>query len=174
MNIFRNALMGLLLATTAATAGPREDTLAGISRCAALLDDRMFLDCVYGAAQPMRTRLGLPPAPAAQLRLVPPASATSSTPPQATAAPTRRNDSMFNLFSDSGLHMTDYSFDRRGLFTVTLSDGSVWRQSASDSNFAHFSAKASDYSVSVVEGEFGKARLDVRGEAGPYTIERMH
>jgi hypothetical protein len=173
MGIFRTALAGLLLAATAAMAGPREDTLAGISRCAGLPDDRVFLDCIYGAAQPMRARLGLPPAPVAQLRLVPPASAAPVASPQAAAAPAPRNAGMFNLFGDSGLHMTSYNFDKRGQFTVTLSDGSIWRQAASDTNFAHFSGKASDYSVSLVAGQYGKARLDVRGEPGPYTVKKM-
>ena len=40
-----------------ALAGPREDSLAAISRCASLPDDRTFLDCVYGAMQPMRADL---------------------------------------------------------------------------------------------------------------------
>jgi hypothetical protein len=78
----------LLFALSAgpALAGPREETLAGISRCAGLPDDRTFLDCIYGAAQPMRAALGLSPALPAQQRLVPPASpgpARAVLPPQA-------------------------------------------------------------------------------------------
>ena len=65
-------ILPLVLLALPALAGPREDTLAGISRCASLPDDRTFLDCIYGAAQPMRGKLGLPPAPAGQMRLVPP------------------------------------------------------------------------------------------------------
>ena len=64
-----------VLAVVPAIAGPREDTLAGISRCTALSDDRAFLECIYGAAQPLRARLGLLPALDAQVRLVPPAPA---------------------------------------------------------------------------------------------------
>jgi hypothetical protein len=69
--------------------------------------------------------------------------------------------------------MASYSFDRRGLFTVTLSDGSVWRQDGDDTNFAHFSGSASNYPVSLNPGNFGKVRMDVRGEGGPYLVERV-
>ena len=43
----------------------------GAQRCAGIADDRTWLDCFYGSAQPMRAQLGLPPAPANQQRLVP-------------------------------------------------------------------------------------------------------
>jgi hypothetical protein len=168
-----------------ALAGPREDSLAGVSRCAALPDDRTFLDCVYGAMQPMRAALGLPPALAAQQRLVPadPSRARGTLPAHAQAAmapatvpaaPGKDSAGLFsNVFSGGGLHMASYSFDRRGLFTVTLSDGSVWQQDASDTNFAHFAGKASGYPVTLYPGDFGKARLNVRGEGGPYLVVRV-
>jgi hypothetical protein len=170
-----------LLAAASAIAGPREDTLAGILRCAPLPDDRTFLDCIYGAAQPLRVQLGLPPAPAAQVRLVPPAASSSlpqsATPPQAgTVQSTRAGNSggvLGDLFSGSSLHMASYSFDRRGLFTVTLSNGEVWRQDPNDTNYAHWSSKASDYPVTLVSGEFGKSHLNVRGEPGPYIVEMV-
>ena len=66
------ALMGVLLTATPALAAPRDDVLNGISRCGAISDDRFWLECVYGAAQPMRAELGLPPASPAQQKLVPP------------------------------------------------------------------------------------------------------
>ena len=166
-------------------AGPREDSLAGVSRCAALPDDRTFLDCVYGAMQPMRAALGLPPALPAQQRLVPPVDpslARNSQPPSAQAAmppasvqpaPGKENGVFSNVFSGGALRMASYSFDRRGLFTVSLSDGSVWRQDASDTSFAHFGGKASEYPVTLYPGDFGKARMDVRGEGGPYLVVRV-
>src|SRR5215470_9741862 len=69
----RILLLGLGLATLTlpAMAAPRDDVLYGVSRCGGIADDRTWLDCVYGAAQPMRAQLGLPPAPASQQRLVP-------------------------------------------------------------------------------------------------------
>jgi hypothetical protein len=166
----------LALCATPALAGPREDTLGGISRCAGLPDDRTFLDCVYGAVQPMRSELGLPPALAAQQRLVPPANpalARSVAPPTASVATSSRDTGIFGGLGGGGaLRMASYSFDRRGLFTVTLSDGSVWRQEANDANFAHFSGKASNYPVTILHGDYGD-RMDVRGESGPYRVVRV-
>lgn len=52
-------------------ADARQDVMFGAQRCAGIADDRTWLDCFYGSAQPMRARLGLPPAPANQQRLVP-------------------------------------------------------------------------------------------------------
>ena len=185
----RYCLITLLLLPVACAspvlAGPREDSLAGVSRCAALPDDRTFLDCVYGAMQPMRAALGLAPALPAQQRLVPPVDpslARSSQspraqaaipPPPAQPAAAKEGGLLSNMFAGGGLRMASYSFDRRGLFTVSLSDGSVWRQDTSDTNFAHFGGKASEYSVTLYPGDFGKARLDVRGEGGPYLVVRV-
>jgi len=161
---------------TVASAGPRDDTLAGISRCASLLNDRAFLDCIYGAAQPMREKLGLPPALPTQQRLVPPANPDLAQPMPAKAsivtdAP-KQTSGVLGLFNESGLRMTAFSFDKRGLFTVTLNDGSVWRQDTNDTNFAHFGGTASSYLVTLTPGEYGKSRMNVRGEPGPYLVER--
>src|SRR5581483_8217954 len=61
-----------LMAAAPARADARQDVMAGAQRCAGIADDRTWLDCFYGSAQPMRARLGLPAAPANQQRLVPP------------------------------------------------------------------------------------------------------
>lgn len=63
------AILALLILPLPALAGPREDVTAGASRCTSYADDRQWLDCYYGAAQPMRARLGLAPAAAAQVSL---------------------------------------------------------------------------------------------------------
>lgn len=43
--------------------------MARAYRCAAQPSTRVWLDCYYGAAQPVRSALGMPPAPPAQARL---------------------------------------------------------------------------------------------------------
>jgi hypothetical protein len=70
----------LLFIAAPASARPRDDATAGAYRCAPIGDMRQWLDCFYGAAQPVRTQLGLPSAPAAQVRLSlsPPAGNASS------------------------------------------------------------------------------------------------
>jgi hypothetical protein len=59
----------LLLASLPAAARPRDDALAGAFRCAGIADSRQWLDCYYGAAQPVRAALKLAPALAAQVQL---------------------------------------------------------------------------------------------------------
>ena len=59
----------VLLAALPAEARPRDDALAGAFRCAVIGDARAWLDCYYGAAQPVRAGLGLAPATAAQVKL---------------------------------------------------------------------------------------------------------
>jgi hypothetical protein len=176
------ALLGV--SASPAMADPRQDTLAGISRCAGLPDDRTFLDCVYGAAQPLRTELGLPPAPGFQTRLVPPApGARAAMPPPMAAAPARvasapppqKTDGLFgNLFdngSEETLRMASYNFNPRGLFTVTLSNGQVWRQRANDTAFATWGAKPGDYYATVRAQTTGGYSLSVRGDDGLYQVE---
>jgi hypothetical protein len=170
-----------------ATADPRQDTLAGISRCAGLPDDRTFLDCVYGAAQPLRTELGLPPAPGFQIQLVPPApgARTAMPPPMAAAPPAsvparvasapQKTDGLFGGLFDNGseetLRMASYNFNPRGLFTVTLSNGQVWRQRPNDTAFATWGAKPGDYYATVRAQSTGGYSLSVRGDDGLYQVE---
>lgn len=59
----------LLLAAQPAASRPRDEALAGAFRCAVIADSRQWLDCYYGAAQPVRAALGLQPALAAQVQL---------------------------------------------------------------------------------------------------------
>jgi hypothetical protein len=70
----RLPLMLLLIASaallsSAAKARPRDEAMMGAFRCAVVADSRQWLDCYYGAAQPVRAQLGLSPAPAGQARL---------------------------------------------------------------------------------------------------------
>ena len=59
----------MLVLAAPAQARPRDDALSGAFRCVVIADSRQWLDCYYGAAQPMRAALGLSPALAAQLKL---------------------------------------------------------------------------------------------------------
>ena len=71
------AAAGLLLTICPVSARTRDDVVAGMFRCAAIGDTRIWLDCYYGAAQPVRAALGMIPASPTQVRLAqsPPTSA---------------------------------------------------------------------------------------------------
>ena len=139
-----------------ALADPRTDTLSAAVRCNAIGDYRAWLECYYGAAQPMRAMLGLSPAPASQVALVPPAGAA---PPAAPARPAAVTPPPRTPGDDEDYvprqSMTAYSFDGEGRFTVTLANGSVWKQIKDDSIKARWNAPAQSYTASVVPGMFG-------------------
>jgi hypothetical protein len=166
-----NALKKLLIASVlslaawqAAEAGPREDSLAGIARCDQQPDDRAWLDCVYGAVQPVRGKLGLPPALAFQQRLV---TGAAAAPRPAIAAPVRLSEARW-------VPLRTYSFDRHGMFTATLADGTTWQQDADDVNYAHWKGPATQYFVSVGGGLFGSSgTLDVRNDGNEYNVHRV-
>ncbi len=137
------AATAISFAAVPAFADTRDDVMAAMQRCRTIPDDRAWLDCTYGAEQPMRTKLGLPPAPEYQQRLVPPAS--QSQPRMAapladngmTAArpvplPRRRASLMQVLTGTaqpvavSGIAAVRY--DSQGAFVLTLENGQTWRQ----------------------------------------------
>jgi hypothetical protein len=59
----------LLVLAAPASARPRDDALTGAIRCGVIGDSRQWLDCYYGAAQPVRAALGLASALPGQLKL---------------------------------------------------------------------------------------------------------
>ena len=180
-------LPALLLAAGPAFAGPRDDVMSAAARCAGITDDRSWLDCYYGAAQPMRAQLGLVPAPASQIAKVPPVPGAvrvfSAGPPPPAAAPVRQASGppvtkglMGGLFGSStdAIKMASYRFDKHGMFTVTLNNGQAWQQMADDVNFAHWRGVASNYKVSVAEGGFGHAELTVENDGQTYEVRRTN
>jgi hypothetical protein len=170
-------LGGIFLAQMAAPAHatPRDDMLAGIARCAGIADERTFLDCVYGAAQPVRAELGLPPAPQAQTRLVMPAGAAAGPAPLRA----QQEGGFFSRVFGGKVEtppsrMTSYSFDRGGFFTVTLANGEVWRQAQGDFKMAQWHKPAANYLVTVLTGAAGSLNLQVAGESVFYKVSRQH
>lgn len=158
----------LVLAATPVLAGPRDDTMAGISRCATLADDRTFLNCVYGAAQPLRAQLGLPPAPEAQQRLVPQAMMAPRVAPQ--AARPRPAPYSERAIQD---RLETFTFDRRGLFIIMLGNGQQWRQDPSDTVRAKWVGRASDYVVRVAQDSPRSAQMSVMGDSNVYRMVRV-
>lgn len=212
-----------------ATAGTRDETMSGASRCSAIGDLRTWLDCYYGAAQPVRGALGMPPAPMAQIRLAasPPAGNpapdslalrnevlagafrcngqtderqwldcyyTAAAPARArlglqtqaariqSAAPHPVKAQPFGIrakraeISDSADHlaarMQSYTFDKFGIFTVTLDNGQTWRQVSGDNDFARWNKPAGQYGVRITHGLLGSYNLQVPGQPGLFKVRR--
>lgn len=174
------AVLGLmvpLLALAApALAGPRDDVLYGISRCGGISDDRTWLDCVYGAAQPMRAQLGLQPAPASQQKLVPPAMPGTPAPVarnfgvQPAPAPAPRAGFFERMITPSHevaeppTTLVSYKFDAAGFFTVTLANGESWDQDPGDAARAHWNKRAQSYAVQILPSSSSYHRMKVGTE----------
>jgi len=186
----RILFVALALASLAlpAMAGPRDDVLYGISRCGGIANDRTWLDCVYGAAQPMRATLGLPPAPASQQALVPPPVPGQAAPTaQAMAAPvmTPQQQKDYEEYTklstvprfilkmatpteeptEPATTLKSYKFDAAGYFMVTLANGETWRQDSSDTLYAHWNKPAATYAAQILPASTQTGRrLKVGGQ----------
>lgn len=170
------ALVVLAALTAPAQAGTREDVLSGIARCGAISDDHAWLNCIYGAAQPMRSQLGLPPAPASQTSLVPVESAASPRfSPPVPPAPKEGGGFFSRLLGGeaviSDAKLTDYYFNSQGFFVVTLANGQIWEQI--DGPSAHWRGPASRLVVSISKGAVGSFNLTVAGENILYKVRRI-
>ncbi|HEX4636608.1 MAG TPA: hypothetical protein VH189_10530 [Rhizomicrobium sp.] len=148
-------VVGMAALSLPATADPRNDVLSIAARCNAITDYRVWLDCYYGAAQPMRAILGLSPAPPSQVKLVPPAGTQPPAPvvpvapPAGAVATARPAAPAGNEDYVPRQHVADYRFDKDNRFTVTMEDGSKWRQIQDDNLNAHWRAAPASYTASV-------------------------
>jgi hypothetical protein len=157
-----------------ARADTRQDIMDNAARCRALSDDRQWLDCYYGSAQPMRSRLGLAPASEAQIRLSGSAAIASAPAParamQGFGAPPPEPPAINHLSAK----LVKYTLDSHGQFTVTLDNGQVWRQESGDTAVAHWNpAKSSQYVVVINSGFLGSYNLAVQGQPETFKVQRL-
>lgn len=173
-------------------ADAREDVVNSMTRCAALADDRQWLDCYYGAAQPMRSQLGLPPAPASQLRLLqmPSTPAAAPAPPVALPAtvtraaartgppPMPKRSGIFDVFGGADVvnnaPIQSYEVTAKG-FTVTLPDGQVWKQTDEDASKSPVSWRdpASSMRVTITQGALHSFNLVMGDETQHHKVTRV-
>ena len=178
----------MIAATTAqAHADTREDVIAGIERCGVMNDNKVWLDCVYGAIQPMRSQLGLQPAPEYQQRLVPPAQALYAPPAPATAAPPQGQprvatrspvrkshgffDNLLNAPPVAVSKMASYRYEKSGAFVVVLENGQQWRQTDVASGNVPWTKPPGSYTVTITQGTFGSNALRVSDNSTTYRVE---
>jgi hypothetical protein len=185
----------VLLGAAGARAGTRDDVLSGVERCGVIHDDRTWLDCLYGAEQPMRAHLGLPPAPEFQQRLVPagpmmpvssmPAPMPSSLPAAAaprvaTQPPPRKKAGFWTTLIGAAppaavSRMASYRYEKNGAFVVTLANGQQWRQTDIDSGTqALWTRPPSTYTITVSQGAFGSYTLHTDDSPHVYKVELVH
>jgi hypothetical protein len=172
-------ILPFLLAQPAFAEPTRDEVMSGAARCAGIADNRGWLDCFYGSAQPMRALLGLQPAPAGQVRLVPPPGAAYLGADAARHAPAPKPRGFLADIVGStkpmaaDIPMASYKFARNGTFTVVLTNGQSYRQVEADLVSAKWTRPPSSYLVTVNSGSDTFA-LKVKDEPGViYRVRRI-
>ena len=143
-------------ATPVEDAAERAQVMADAARCDRETADRAWLNCYYAAAQAVRARLGLKAIP----QLLSPESKGGVT--RSAGAQTPR-----------GVRLAGYSFDTQGFFTVTLTNGQVWRQESGDTEYARFTKPAGEYVIRIAHSLFGDFNMRVDGSARIYKVHRI-
>jgi len=174
-----------LAATTQGHADTRDDVVSGIERCGVIHDNRLWLDCVYGAVQPMRAQLGLQPVPEFQQRLVPPPqmasvapqqmapTAPQPVPPVTRIAPRKKPgffDNLLNAPPFAKSRMASYRYEKGG-FVVTLVNGQQWRQAEIEGGTSNWTKAPSFYAVTITQGAFGNYTLRTEDNPRTYRVE---
>jgi len=171
---------GLGAAISPAVADTRDDIVAGIQRCGVINDNKVWLDCVYGAIQPMRSQLGLQPAPEFQQRLVPPPQTAFAPPAPAPArmatrpAPTKRHgffDNFLNAPPVTVSKMASYRYEKNGAFVVALENGQEWRQSDITGGTVTWTRAPASYTVTITQGAFGSYSLRTSDSPQTYKVQ---
>ncbi len=153
----------------------RDTVLSAAVRCDANPADRQWLDCYYAAATAMRLALGLPPDAQSSGRGL---QLNGTTRPDVGRAGGQEGD-QFGLLqrprtpSGTVSRLATYTFDRYGIFTVTLANGQVWRQVTGDTTYAHWKQAASSYVVTIKRGVLGSYNLRVKDGPGLFKVERV-
>ncbi len=186
----RKIVLGALVVGGALTPGlaladAREDVISGLTRCAALTEDRQWLDCYYGAAQPMRAWLGLSPAPQSQLKLLSVQPKPTVLPATVSRAAVRsgpppppKHSGLFDLVGGDDVvnNAPISSYDvARGGFTITLPDGQVWQQTDDDASKHPVSWRqpASSMRVTISQGALHSFNLVVNDENLHHKVRRI-
>jgi len=196
------ALVAIVMAPAAAAAGPREDLVDGMAKCAAVAENTARLAC-YDALNPtLKAAEATPPPVAAPPVAAPPPAAPAETrawydpgrlfgvSPRAQVAPEQFGSENLTApklpegvaatpentppppIDSITAAVTDYSFTPYGKFILFLDNGQVWRQLDSDEGEAHFS-KSIKHTVTISRGMIGSYNLVVDGASRLFKVRRV-
>ncbi len=153
----------------------RDEAMAGAARCYLVPDDRQWLDCYYGAVQPVRALLNLSPSQ----KVI----ASSPQPVESSAFAVRKPAPVSGKGLSDWLagsnnqrivsQLASYTFDRNNIFTVTLANGQVWRQESGDTTYARWKKPASSYTATITRGALGSIDFQVQGEPHIFKVSRL-
>jgi len=173
-------------------AGPRDDVLEAMGRCAAIADNTARLACYDALAPQLKTALSTPPPsldrpPTQQEQeswfgfdigdLFGTSQRTQTTPqqfgadrlPQTQAAVESAQQQVDSISAG----VTDYSFTPFGKFIVFLDNGQVWRQIEGDAEHAQFARNPKDNRVTISRGFIGSYNLTINDSAKVFKVSRV-
>jgi len=188
----------LALFSASAVAGPRDDVLEAMGKCAAVTDSKARLDCYDAVAPRLRDALNQPPdtlshpptkeeqqswfgfnlgslfGTSPDKQTTPQQFGSDQIPAPATPAASEPGAPPAPETVDSiSATLTDYSFTPFGKFIIFLSNGQVWRQIQADSETAHFSRAASDNTVTIERGAIGSYNLRINDSKKIFKVTRV-
>jgi hypothetical protein len=183
----------LILSNVAAWAGPRDDALEAVGRCAGVTDAQARLACYDAAAPRLKQALGTPPtsldhAPTKAEQeswfgfdlgdLFGGGSSAPSTPEQFGKERTVEAQAERAVEEQRGIDsisagVTEFAYTPFGQFIVFLDNGQVWRQLQGDADRAHFKSNARDNRVTVSRGALGSYNLSINGSGKIYKVTRV-
>ena len=181
-----SALLAGLLITAPASAGPRDDVIGTLVKCADIADKAARLDC-YDQATPQLRAAAQTPAPP------PPAVAQAAEP--APAPVSQQGGSFLSSLDPFGdtpqgpsaqqmafqpigaeilpvtIGVADYAIAPNGSFSVTLDNGQIWRER--NEHYEHPAFRSDAKNVVVIErGMIGGYNLYLKGDGKPYKVLR--
>jgi hypothetical protein len=193
MNSCRIAtVFGLLLALLGerASAGPRDNVLEALGRCAAIAENNARLACYDALAPRVKDALATPPASLGHEptkaeqeswfgfnigSLFGGGSSEPTTPEQfgkertVQAQAAREREEIDSISAG----VTEVAFTPVGQFIVFLDNGQVWRQLQGESDRAHFRSNPKDNKVTVSRGAFGSYNLAINGSDRIFKVTRV-
>jgi hypothetical protein len=177
-----------------AFAGPADDLLAGLHKCAAIADDKARLTCYDALAPQVQTALA--PRSAPQEESHPPtkkeqeswfgfdvgslfgSSPTQQTTPQQFGSENLPSTQAKKETAEAELEsitagVTEYAYTPFGKFIVFLDNGQIWRQLEGDADRAYFRKSAKDNRVTIERGLIGSYNLTLNDSSKVYKVTRV-
>jgi hypothetical protein len=187
LRIIAAVTVAAMLSGGPAFSGVRDDVINGVTACGKIANDRQWLDCYYGAAQPMRARLGLSPVPTYQEKLVkgirpirPPSDNSERSYEEENSAKNFNRFGLRGRQTDQNIDRIDavivaYTMDNNHIFTATLSNGQIWQQLLGDTTLARWYKSPRDfkYRVEITRGALGSFDFRVAGLPGSFKVRRI-
>ncbi len=192
MKFFTAAVVAAaLMLPVAANAGPNDDLVSGMAKCAAVSDNTARLACYDALAPQLKAAQAQPPAQAADERAwYDPGRIFGTSPSQQTRPEQFGGENLAappppppkpgeappppepEAIASIAAKVTDFAYNPFGRFVVFLDDGQIWQQIEGDTDQAHFRKSGGD-TVTISRGMLGSYNLVVNGSGIAFKVRRI-